>query len=92
MEEHRVPRWINILWLVFVVSLVLTSIIIAIRLNCNVAQTLGFLVASAFVIFVVSIFAGLALYGLSILLEGIEYHRANCDDSKHYAGMGDFMR
>jgi len=92
MNEHRVPRWINILWLAIVVSLVLTSIIIAIRLNCDVVRTLGFLVARSFVIFVASIFAGLALYVLSILLEGVEYHRTHCDDSKHYAGMADFMR
>jgi hypothetical protein len=30
--------------------------------------------------------------GLSILLEGRDYHKTHCDDSKHWAGMVDFMR
>ena len=92
MNEHRVPRWITTVWLAFVVSLVLTSIVVAVRLNCDVVRALGFLVASSFVIFALSVIAWLPLYGLSILLEGVEYHKNHCDDSKHWAGMGDFMR
>jgi hypothetical protein len=63
--EHRVPRWINALWLAFVVSLVLTSVL--------------------------SVAAWLALYGFSILLEGLEYHKSHCDDSKYWGGMADFI-
>ncbi|PYX69198.1 MAG: hypothetical protein DMG78_22805 [Acidobacteria bacterium] len=91
-REHRVPRWITALWLVFVVSLALASIVIAVRLNCDFVRTLGFLVASSIPIFMLSVVAYLALYGLSILLEGLDYHRCHCDDSKHTAGMADFMR
>jgi hypothetical protein len=89
--EHRVPRWISLLWLAFVVGLTLTSIVLAVRLNCDLARTLGFLVASSIVIFMLSVVAWLALYGLSILLEELEYHRTHCDDSKHWGGMADFV-
>jgi hypothetical protein len=90
--EHRVPRWISALWLVFVVSLAVASIVIAVLLNRDLARTLGFLVASSMLIFTLSAVAYLALYGLSILLEGLDYHQTHCDDSKHWAGMADFMR
>ena len=52
----------------------------------------GLVLVSAIPIFSLSAVAYVALYGLSILLEGIEYHKAHCDDSKHFAGMVDFMR
>jgi hypothetical protein len=91
-EEHHVPRWITVLWLAFVISLALTSIIMAIRSDRDLVRTLGFLVASSILIFMLSVVAYLALYGLSILLEGVDYHKTHCDDSKHSAGMADFMR
>jgi hypothetical protein len=53
---------------------------------------LGFLVLTSLVVFVLSAVAYVALYGLSILLEGVEYHKSHCDDRKHFAGMVDFMR
>jgi hypothetical protein len=90
--EHRVPRWITVLWLAFVVSLAVTSIVMAVRLHCDFARTFGFLAASSIPIFMLSVVAYLALYGLSILLEGFDYHKTHCDDSKHWAGMADFMR
>jgi hypothetical protein len=90
--EPRVPRWITVLWLAFVVSLALASIVMAVRLNCDLVRTLGFLAASSMLIFILSAVAYLALYGLSILLEGLDYHKTHCDDSKHWAGMADFMR
>lgn len=90
--EHRVPRWITLLWLAFVVSLAIMSILIAVRLHCDFVRTVGFLAASCIPIFMLSVVAYLALYGLSILLEGLEYHKTHCDDSKHRAGMADFMR
>ena len=89
--DHRVPRWINMLWLAFVVGLTLTSIVVAVRLNCDLLRTLGLLVASSIVIFMLSAVVWLALYGLSILLEGVEYHKTHCDDSKHWGGMADFV-
>jgi hypothetical protein len=90
--EHRVPRWISMLWLAFVVSLALASIVMAGRLNCDLVRALGFLAASSIPIFTLSAVMYLALYGLSILLEGRDYHKTHCDDSKHWAGMVDFMR
>jgi len=90
--EHRVPRWITALWLAFVVSLAFGSVVMAVRLDRDLVQTLGFLVASFMLIFTLSAVAYLALYGLSILLEGLDYHKTHCDDSKHWAGMADFMR
>ena len=64
----------------------------AVRLNRDVVRTLGFLVVSSMLIFISSAVSYLALYGLSILLEGLDYHKTHCDDSKHWAGMADFMR
>jgi hypothetical protein len=49
-------------------------------------------VPGSIAIFVLSSVAYVALYGLSILLEGLDYHTTHCDDSKHFAGMMDFMR
>jgi hypothetical protein len=91
-EEHRVPRWITVLWLAFVVSLALASIVVAIRSDSDFVRTAGFLAASSILIFMLSAVAYLVLYGLSILLEGVDYHKTHCDDSKHSAGMADFMR
>lgn len=91
MSEHRVPRWITALWVAFVVSLVLISIIAAVRLNCDFVRTVGFLAASSILVFMLSIAAWLALYGLSILLEGVEYHKTHCDESKHWGGMADLI-
>lgn len=90
--EHRVPRWITVLWVTFVLSLVLGSIVMAAGMHCDPVRTLGFLAASCIPISMLSVVAYVALYGLSILLEGIDYHKAHCDDSKHGAGMADFMR
>ena len=90
--EHRVPRWITALWLAFVVSLALASVVMAFHLDCDLVRTLGFLAASCIPIFMLSVVAYLALYGLSLLLEGLDYHKTHCDDSKHRAGMADFMR
>ena len=82
------PRWITALWLAFVVSLALTSIVIAVRLNCDPVRTLGYLVASSIPIFALSAVVYFALYGLSILLEGLDYHKTHCDDSKHWGRDG----
>jgi hypothetical protein len=90
--EHRVPRWISRLWLASVACMVLTAILMAVRSGGDLAGMLGFLVLTSLVVFVLSAVAYVALYGLSILLEGFEYHKSHCDDRKHFAGMVDFMR
>jgi hypothetical protein len=90
--EHRVPRWISMLWLAIVGCLALTAIAMAVRLGGDLAGMLGFLAFSSMAIFVSAAIAYVALYGLSILLEGLDYHKSHCDDSKHFAGMMDFMR
>jgi hypothetical protein len=91
MKEHRVPRWITVLWLAFVVGLIVMSIAVAVRWNCDFVRTIGFIAASSIIIFPLSAVAWLALYGLSILLEGVEYHKTHCDDSKHWGGMADLV-
>jgi hypothetical protein len=90
--EHRVPRWISRLWLALVACMVLTATVMAVRSGGDLAGRLGFLVLTSLVIFVLSAVAYVALYGLSILLEGVDYHKTHCDDSKHFAGMMDFIR
>lgn len=78
--------------LAFVLGLFLASIVMAAGLPGDPVRRLGFLAASCIPISMLSVVAYLALYGLSILLEGIDYHKTHCDDSKHRAGMADFMR
>jgi hypothetical protein len=90
--EHRVPRWISTLWLALVGCMVLASIGIAVRSGGDFVGMFGLLVFGALPIFALSAVVYVALYGFSILLEGLEYHKAHCDDSKHFAGMMDFMR
>lgn len=90
--EHQIPRWISMLWLAFVISLALTSIVVAVRLKCDFVRTVGCLVASSIPIFALSAVAYFALYGLSVLLEGLDDHQSHCDDSKHWGGLADFMR
>jgi hypothetical protein len=90
--EHRVPRWISMLWLAFVACLALTAIVMAVRLGGDLVDILIVLAVSFYVIFALSAIAYFALYGLSVLLEGRDYHKIHCDDSKHWAGMMDFMR
>jgi hypothetical protein len=90
--EHRVPRWITVLWLAFVVGLALASIVMTVRLHCDLVRTIGFLAGSSIPIFMLSAVAYFVPYALSILLEGLDYHKTHCDDSKHWAGMADFMR
>ncbi|MGD0757935.1 MAG: hypothetical protein ABR921_03435 [Candidatus Sulfotelmatobacter sp.] len=79
------------LWLALVVSMALASIVLAIRLSCDFMGALGFLVASSLIIFASSAVAYFVLYGLSILLEGVEYHKTHCGDGKHWGGMADFI-
>ncbi len=80
------------LWLALVASMALASIVLTIRLACDFVGALGFLFASSLIIFALSALAYFVLYGLSVLLEGVEYHKTHCDDSKHWGGMADFIR
>lgn len=90
--EHPVPRWISRLWRALVACMVLTAIVITVRSGGGFAGMVGFLVLSSMIIFALSAVAYVALYGLSILVEGVDYQKRHCDDSKHFAGMMDFMR
>jgi uncharacterized protein HemY len=71
-------------WLALVITLALTSLVVAVRLNYDLVRTVGYLVARSIAIFAFSAAAYFALYGLSILLEGLDYHKAHCDDSRHW--------
>lgn len=79
------------LWLAFVVGLIVASIVLAALLKGDFVQILGFLVASSIATFMLSAAAWLALYGVSILLEGVEYHKTHCDDRKYWASIADFI-
>jgi hypothetical protein len=80
MSKHRIPRWINVCWLVFFFGLIFAFVAVGLRRSYDLVQIVGFLTINSGIIFILGIAAGLALYGLSILLEGIKYHRTNCDD------------
>ena len=80
MGKHQVPVWMNVSWLLLVFSLVSSLVLLAIRRGYDFAQTIGFLTMKFGMIFSLAILAGLALYGLSILLEGVKVHKSNCQD------------
>jgi hypothetical protein len=77
MAENRVPRWMNMLWLVFVFCLTSSYIIVAVHRGYNLVQTIGFLVAG---IFWYGLLSGLALYGLSLLLRRKTHGSKGADD------------
>ena len=70
----------NVCWLLFVFSLVFSLILLAIVRGFDFVQTVGFLAMNFIMIFCLALLAGLALYGLSILLEGVKFHRSNCEE------------
>ena len=91
MSKHRVPPWINGLWLAFVLAEIAFCVVVALRRGCGFVQATGFLMASFGLIFMIAVAAGLALYGLSILLEGIEFHKSQCDEDDHSGDMANLI-
>jgi hypothetical protein len=91
MSKHRVPRWMNVLWLILVVGEIVFCVIVAVHRGCDFVQAVGFLMANFGAIFGVAVVAGLALYGLSILLEGIEFHKSHCAKDDHSGDMANFV-
>jgi hypothetical protein len=91
MSKHRVPRWINVLWLVLVFGLTCSFIGLAVWRGYDLVQTLGFLATHFGIIFSLAIVAGLGLYGLSILLEGPKVHKSCGEEDDHSGDMANFV-
>jgi hypothetical protein len=91
MSTHRIPRWMNGLWLVFLCGITFSFVVVAFRRGYDFVQTLGFLVANFGYIFGLAVLAGLALYGLSILLEGPKAHKGHSDSEDHSVDMANFV-
>jgi hypothetical protein len=91
MSKHRVPRWINALWLALVFGEILFCVIVAARRGCDFVGVLGFLAASFALVFWIAVLSGLALYGLSILVEGVEFHKSHCDRDDHSGDMANLV-
>jgi uncharacterized membrane protein len=81
----------NVLWLLLVFSLTLSLVVVGVRRGYDFVQTLGFLMANFGSIFGLAVVAGLALYGLSILLEGPRVHKSHCDDDDHSGDMANLV-
>jgi len=64
---------------------------VAIRRGYDFVQTVGFLFGSFGLIFGLAVIAGLAVYGLSIPLEGIDVHRWHDDDNDHSGDMANLV-
>jgi hypothetical protein len=91
MSKHQIPRWMNVVWLVLVFGLTFSFLGVAIRRGYDFVQTLGFLFGNGSLIFLFSVVAGLALYGLSILLEGIDVHKSHDDDNDQSGDMANLV-
>ena len=85
------PRWMHILWLVFVISLVGAAIVAAIRLDCGFATRLGFLVISSALIFIFAPCIWGVLYAVSILLEGRDHRYCRDDQYDDPRDMANFV-
>jgi uncharacterized Tic20 family protein len=81
----------NAVWLMFVLSLMCWLVIAAIRRDYDFVQTLGFLTFNFGKIFALAVVVGLVLYGLSILLEGLEAHKSHSDDDDHSGDMANLV-
>jgi uncharacterized Tic20 family protein len=81
----------NAVWFLFVLSLTCWLIIVAIRHGYDFVQTLGFLALNFGKVFVVAAVVGLVLYGLSILLEGLDAHKSHTDDDDHSRDMANLI-
>ena len=81
----------NVLWVVFVSSLTFSFVVVALRRGYDFVQTLGFLMANFGSIFGLAVVAGLALYGLSILLEGTKAHKSRNGDDDHSGGIANLV-
>ena len=81
----------NVLWLMFVFSLTFSFGITAVHRGCDFVQSIGFLLAHFGSIFGLAVVAGLALYGLSILLEGIKVHKSHSGDDDHSGDMANLV-
>jgi hypothetical protein len=75
----------------FVFGLTFSFVVVAVRRGCDFVQTLGFLMANFGSIFGLAVVAGLALYGLSILLEGPKALTSHCGDDDHLGDMANLV-
>jgi len=81
----------NVVWLVFVFGVTLAFLGVAVRRGYDFVQTVRFLFGNSGLIFGLAVAAGLALYGLSILLEGIDVHKSYDDDNDHSGDMANLV-
>ena len=86
MARHQVPRWMNVLWLVFIVSLTGSCIVIALWRGYNLVQTIGFFALNFGTIFSLAVLAGLVLYALSFLLGRPNQRKPHDDDEEDHTG------
>jgi hypothetical protein len=93
-SQHRIPRWMNALWRLLVFRVfreILFFVVGAFRHGCDFVQIIGFVPANRASIFGIAVVAGLVLCGLSILLEGIEFHKSHCDKDDHSGDMANLV-
>lgn len=91
MRKHRIPKWMNVLWIILVFSLTFSLIVVSVRRGYDLVQTLGFLASHFGIIFTFAVLAGVVLYGVSILLEGLEVHKAHKGKEDHSGDMANFV-
>jgi len=81
MAKHQVPRWMNVLWLLFVVCMVGSYLVVALRRGYDLVLTVGFLAANFMDMFMLAVVAGLFLYGVSFLLR-VRNPRKSLDETE----------
>jgi peptidoglycan biosynthesis protein MviN/MurJ (putative lipid II flippase) len=68
MAKHPEPRWMTVLWFVFVLCIIGSFIAVGLHRGYDFVQTVGFLGAAWFELFALSLLAALVPYAVSLLL------------------------
>lgn len=68
MAKHPEPRWLTVLWLMLVLSIIGSYIAVGLRRGYDFVQIVGFLGANFIDIFALSLLVALVPYAVSVLL------------------------
>ncbi len=91
MSKHRMPRWMNALWLFLVLGSVIFLVVAAIQLDFDFITKIGFMVLGSGLICALGAIVWGGLYGLSIVLEGSDHQSCSDDEYDDPRDMANFV-